>query len=175
MLMIGALTETCRCLQCPLLHSPKQKLRLANIFFYYTVSASTPSVWAAAATATTAVAMDSFFRATFSYLLCCRFVVCDLFLQVGRDSVYWKVTIKDNDILNGLCKTPCTSRATSPPRSSTSTRSRKFRTNNTRYSAQKLRWNWKRAPLSARPYRLASSVRTRNRSSYFKSLLSCLS
>ena len=84
MLMIGALTETCRCLQCPLFYSPKQKLRLANIFFYYTVSASTPSVWAAAATATTAVAMDSFFRATFSYLLCCRFVVCYLFLQVGR-------------------------------------------------------------------------------------------
>ena len=39
-------------------------------------------------------------------LLCCRFVVCDLFFKEGKDCVYCTGTIEDNDIFIGLCKTP---------------------------------------------------------------------
>ena len=39
-------------------------------------------------------------------LLCCRFVFYDLYLQVRKDCVYCKGTIKDNDILIDLCKPP---------------------------------------------------------------------
>ena len=39
-------------------------------------------------------------------LLCCRFAVYDLFVQVRKGRVYCKGTIKDNDILIGLCKAP---------------------------------------------------------------------
>ena len=38
--------------------------------------------------------------------LCYRLVVYDLFLQVRKDCVYFKGTIKDNDILIGLCEPP---------------------------------------------------------------------
>ena len=39
-------------------------------------------------------------------LLCCRFAVYPLFLQVRKGFVYCKGTIKDNNILIGLCKAP---------------------------------------------------------------------
>ena len=108
-------------------------------------------------------------------LLCYRFVVCDLVSQVGKDCVYCKGIIGDNDILIGLCKTPCTSRVPSAPGSSSSTRSGKSRMNAMRSSWHRLGWNWRRAPASAWLCRWVSPVRTRNRYSYFLSLFSCLS
>ena len=39
-------------------------------------------------------------------LLCCRLVVYDLWLQIRKDCVYCKGTIKDNGIFIGLCKPP---------------------------------------------------------------------
>ena len=38
--------------------------------------------------------------------LCCRFVVDNLCLQVRKDCVYRKGTIKENGILVGLCRPP---------------------------------------------------------------------
>ena len=91
-----------------------------------------------------------FNTSSYMSLLGCRFVFYDLFLQVRKGCVYCEGTIKDNDILIGLCKAPHTSRAPSAPGNSSSPTSSKFRADATPSSAKRLGWNWRRAPPSGK-------------------------
>ena len=110
-------------------------------------------------------------------LLCCRLVVYDLCLQVRKDCVYCKETIKDNDILIGLCKPPLHFSFTKSSRKLLIAHDEQVQGERHEKFGELARVDLlgEKRRQAGRLCRSISSVRTRNRSSYFKSTFSCIS